>query len=60
MAFTEKYFGKGEHRKPHKGSKRFDHTCRNHGTCGYCQGNRTYFDKKYRDAADNKLNEWTS
>lgn len=23
-------------------SKRFDKTCRNHGSCAYCQGNRMY------------------
>ena len=32
-------FGK-EHRKPYKGSKAFDHSCRNHGSCPYCSSNR--------------------
>lgn len=31
-----------EHRKPYRRSKRFDRTCRNHGSCGHCRGNRTY------------------
>jgi len=39
-------FGK-EKRKPYIGSKAVDHTCRNHGSCPWCRGNRTYKDKKY-------------
>jgi ferredoxin len=30
-----------EHRKPYRGSARFDHSCRPGGSCGYCRGNRT-------------------
>jgi len=37
-----------EKRKPYRGSKRFDCSCRNHGSCGYCLSNRTLFDKKAR------------
>jgi hypothetical protein len=29
-----------EHRKPYKGSKAFDYSCRNHGSCAYCSLNR--------------------
>jgi len=32
---------KKEKRKPYYKSKRFDKTCRNHGSCGYCKDNRT-------------------
>ena len=35
-----------EKRKPYKGSKRFDHSCRNHGSCGYCLNNRMHANKK--------------
>ena len=35
-----------EHRKVYYGSKNIDRTCRNHGTCIYCQGNRQYKNKK--------------
>lgn len=45
-------------KKPYSGSKRFDHTCRNHGSCGYCKDTRTYQDRKVREAADSKLNAW--
>lgn len=44
-----------EHRKVYHGSKRFDRTCRNHGSCDYCKGNRLYSSKKRRDAAEDKL-----
>lgn len=35
-----------EHRKPYTGSKAIDGTCRNHGGCPCCEGNRKY---KFRD-----------
>lgn len=31
-----------EKRKPYRRAKAVDATCRNHGTCPYCKGNRTY------------------
>ena len=35
-----------EHRKPYKGSKAIDGTCRNHGGCPWCEENRKH---KFRD-----------
>ena len=35
-----------EHRKPYRGSKRIDRTCRNHGGCPWCEGNRLHKYKK--------------
>lgn len=29
-----------EHRKEYRGSKSFDPTCRNHGSCDWCRENR--------------------
>ena len=34
-----------EHRKQYKGGKAISKQCRNHGSCEWCRGNRTY---KYR------------
>ena len=34
-------YGK-EHRKPYRGSKAFDKSCRNHGGCPYCEANRMH------------------
>lgn len=44
-----------EKRKPYRGSKRFDRTCRNHGGCDWCKGNRLYSAKKRRDAMDEQM-----
>ena len=38
-----------ERRKKWRGSKRIDKTCRNHGGCDYCRGNRLYSTKKALD-----------
>lgn len=35
-----------EHRKPYRGAKATDHTCRNHGSCPYCRNNRLHKFKK--------------
>lgn len=38
-----------EKRKKYKGSKAIDKTCRNHGSCKWCESNRRYkFKKKNR------------
>lgn len=41
-----------EHRKPYKGSKAIDTTCRNHGSCPWCQGNRQYRNQKEKERMD--------
>ena len=35
-----------EKRKPYRGSKAVDATCRNHGSCVWCERNRTYKNKR--------------
>ena len=42
-------------RKPYRGSRRFDKTCRCHGSCPYCRGNRTHNDRKRRKAAEQAI-----
>ena len=49
-------YGK-EHRKDYRGSKRIDKTCRNHGGCDYCKGNRLYSTKKSMETYKDKLKE---
>jgi len=39
-----------EHRKQYRGSKAIDRTCRNHGSCEVCKGNRLYKSKKIAEA----------
>ena len=49
-----------EHRRPYKGAKAIDRTCRNHGSCEWCQGNRHYANQKKAQTAENKLKEYSS
>jgi len=46
-----------EKRKQYYKSKAFDGSCRNHGGCPWCERNRTYFDRKRRFDADEKVLE---
>lgn len=47
-----------EHRKPYRGSKEFDKTCRNHGGCDFCKDGRLYSSNKRKESADEKLKEY--
>lgn len=47
-----------EHRKKHYGSKDFDWSCRNHGSCGWCEDNRKFSNRKRRRIADEKVREF--
>lgn len=35
-----------EHRKEYRGAKAVDPSCRNHGNCPWCQGNRKHRTEK--------------
>lgn len=39
-----------EHRKPYRGAKAYDCSCRNHGTCGWCLENRLYKNLKREES----------
>jgi len=41
-------------RKPYRGSKAFDCSCRNHGSCSWCKHNRTHNNTK-RESQTNDL-----
>ena len=43
-----------ERRRPYRGSKAIDCTCRNHGSCAWCKNNRTF---KFRDKHPNNTEE---
>jgi hypothetical protein len=46
MAFDNQ-LGRGkDRRKPYYDTRRFDWTCRNHGSCGYCEDRRTFANKR--------------
>lgn len=42
MALDKSIKSGKEHRKPYRGSKLVDTTCRNHGSCRYCRENRLH------------------
>ena len=44
-------------RKQYRGSKRFDVSCRNHGGCPVCEGNRKKHNKVREDAADLQMKD---
>lgn len=46
MSLDKAIAHKKEKRKPFRGSKAIDCTCRNHGECEYCRQNRLH---KFRD-----------
>ncbi len=50
-----------EKRKPYYRSKKVDPTCRNHGSCEWCRGNRTYKNRKRMvDFIDEEENQGTN
>lgn len=46
MSLDKSIAHRKEHRKPYRGSKAIDYTCRNHGSCEWCRKNRQH---KFRD-----------
>lgn len=47
-----------EHRKEYHGSKSFDSTCRNHGSCDWCRENRQINSLKNIERTDEMLKEF--
>lgn len=47
-----------EKRKKYRGAKSFDRTCRNHGSCSYCEGNRQHKNKKALASAQAEYEAW--
>lgn len=49
-----------EKRKPYYDSRRFDLTCRNHGTCPWCEGNRLFKRRAAEKAAEEETMSGTN
>ena len=47
-----------EHRKPYRGAKAVDSTCRNHGGCDWCKGNRMYRNDKQNLKIEQKIKDY--
>lgn len=48
-----------EKRRQYRKAKAHDQSCRNHGSCPYCRGNRLVQDKRLRDKARDEALEAT-
>lgn len=46
-----------EKRKPYSKAKMYDKTCRNHGSCPWCSGNRLNKNKKVEEETKDKIKE---
>ena len=46
MSFDKEYPNRKDWRQPYRKSQRFDISCRCHGGCGYCHGNRIHRHRK--------------
>lgn len=58
MSFLKAIESGKEHRKSYRGSKVFDKTCRNNGSCPYCKGNRLHNGTKRESVAELSINEF--
>ena len=58
MGLEKAIFHGKEKRKEYQGSKRFDRSCRNHGGCAWCEGNRLFKFKKYEEKSIQELKEF--
>ena len=47
-----------ERRKPYKGAKSFDHSCRNRGRCSWCLNGRLHKRRVSEFAAAEETKEW--
>lgn len=57
MSFDAAIEHKKEHRVQYRGVKAVDYTCRNHGSCPWCYGNRTYKNRKRELRSREELSE---
>jgi len=48
-----------EHRKPYTYAKGIDPSCRNHGSCPFCQSNRLYRTLREKERTETALREET-
>lgn len=55
MSFDKAIEHGKEHRKEYRGAKAIDKTCRNHGGCEYCEGNRLFSSKKKEQAIQARI-----
>lgn len=57
MSFDKAIKHNKEYRKPYTRAKAIDRTCRNHGSCEWCKGNRLYQQNKAEEASRQTLED---
>lgn len=50
--FDTNYPNRKDKRRPYRGSKTFDRSCRNHGSCDWCKGQRLYQIQKEQERVE--------
>ncbi|MBR3001865.1 MAG: hypothetical protein IKF39_12775 [Oscillospiraceae bacterium] len=58
MSLDKAIFYMKEHRKPYKGAKAVSRSCRNHGGCLWCEGNRMYRFIREKERTSRMLQEY--
>ena len=58
MGFDNHYQNRKDRRKPYRDSRRFDRTCRNHGSCPWCERRRLFERTKKERFAELDLKEY--
>jgi 5-methylcytosine-specific restriction endonuclease McrA len=58
MSLTKAIRYQKEYRSEYYDSRRFDHTCRNHGSCSYCEHNRLYSSRRHLCRTKDELDHW--
>lgn len=58
MSLNKAIKHKKERRRPYRGAKAVDSTCRNHGSCDWCKGNRIHRNEKKALGQELELKEY--
>lgn len=58
MSLNQSITHSKEQRRPYRGAKAIDRTCRNHGSCEWCKENRTHKNDKRKLQQTQELEEY--
>lgn len=59
MSFDKSITSGKERRKPYRGAKAVDTSCRNHGSCPYCRNNRLHAAIRNEEKAQSQYTEYS-
>ena len=58
MSFDTEYPNRKDRRKPYRKSAAFDPSCRPHGGCPWCEGNRKHAEIVRKQATEDDFQAW--